>query len=145
MTASFTVPTFLSAKIWAVTPHMHLLGRQIRVEMTRAGTTTSECLVNIPDWDFNWQGTYLYSKPIEIAGGTKLKLTCNFDNSPDNPYNPNTPPKAVRWGEGTTDEMALAFIGYTIDLLALPLSTPVLQEATIDDGGILREIGRAHV
>ena len=141
VTASYTVPSFLSAKMWAVTPHMHLLGKKIKVEMTRPGAVTPECLIDIPNWDFNWQGTYLYQKPIELAGGAKLRLTCTFDNSADNPFNPNTPPKPVKWGEETTDEMALAFIGFTLDLLALPLSTPALEEATVDDAGMLRVKG----
>jgi len=66
-----------------------------------------------------------------------LKLTCNFDNSSDNPLNPNNPPKTVRWGEQTTDEMALAFIGFTLDQLTLPLSTPTLREVVVDSAGAL--------
>ncbi len=132
VTASYTVPSPFSARLWTLTPHMHLLGKQIKVELTRPGATTPDCLVNIPDWDFNWQGTYLYKNPIELASGSRLRLTCNFDNSLDNPRNPNNPPKPVSWGEETTDEMALAFIGFTLDQQPLPLSAPALTDALID-------------
>ncbi|NDD65122.1 MAG: hypothetical protein EBZ36_14290, partial [Acidobacteria bacterium] len=74
VTAGFTIPPIISAKMWAVTPHMHLLGKSIRVEMTRPGSTSAECLVNIPRWDFNWQGTYLYSRPIDLVPGARLRL-----------------------------------------------------------------------
>ena len=135
VTAGFTVPSYLSGKIWAVTPHMHLLGKSIRVELTRAGSTSPECLVNIPKWDFNWQGTYLFKRAIDLAPGARLRLVCNYDNSAENPNNPRTPPQPVRWGEETTDEMALAFIGFTVDLLALPLSAPTLDEVVADETG----------
>ncbi|MFZ4987074.1 MAG: hypothetical protein ACOYLF_16590 [Blastocatellia bacterium] len=137
VTAGFTVPSIISAKMWTVTPHMHLLGKSIRVEMTRSGSTTTECLVNIPRWDFNWQGTYLYRRPIDLAPGTRLRLVCNYDNSVDNPNNPRNPPQPVRWGEETTDEMALAFIGYTLDLFTLPVSTPSVAESLVDEAGNL--------
>ncbi|MDX2032380.1 MAG: hypothetical protein SF339_17020 [Blastocatellia bacterium] len=137
VTASFTVPALISGKLWAVTPHMHLLGKKIKVELTRANSTTPECLVNIPEWDFNWQGTYLYNKSIDLTPNTRLRLTCTYDNSTDNPFNPNTPPKPVRWGEETTDEMALAFIGFTLDALPLPLSAPSLKDVIVDGAGAL--------
>jgi uncharacterized protein (TIGR03437 family) len=137
VTASFTIPSLLSARMWAVTPHMHLLGRKIKVELTKPGATTPDCLVDIPDWDFNWQGTYLYKNPIELAGGSRLRLTCVYDNSTDNPHNPNNPPKTVRWGEETTDEMALAFVGFTLDAGVLPISTPRLNDVIVDGSGNL--------
>jgi uncharacterized protein (TIGR03437 family) len=145
VTASFTVPSLLSAKMWAVTPHMHLLGRKIKVELTRAGATTPDCLINIDDWNFNWQGTYLYKNPVTLSGGSQLKLTCNFDNSTDNPLNPNNPPKTVRWGEATTDEMALAFIGFTLDQQPLPLSAPTLSDVSVDSQGNLAVNGNGFL
>ncbi len=137
VTASFTIPPLISAKMWAVTPHMHLLGKKIKVELTKPGETTPNCLINVPDWNFNWQGTYLYQNPINLSAGSTVKLTCNFDNSADNPLNPNNPPKTVRWGEETTDEMALAFIGLTLDASMLPLSMPLLSDVVIDSTGNL--------
>ena len=73
------------------------------------------CLINIEDWDFNWQGPIPYKEPIAIPAGTTVAMTAFYDNSEANWRNPNTPPKAVSWGEATTDEMAIAFLGFTVD------------------------------
>ena len=135
VTARFTATGF-AGKILGISPHMHLLGKQIKVEMTQPGQPT-QCLVNIPSWDFNWQGSYLYQNPIPFASNSRVDLTCVFDNSLDNPFQPNNPPKTVRWGEETTDEMALAFIAFTLDALTLPISSPQLTEVTADDKGNL--------
>ncbi|QQS46957.1 MAG: c-type cytochrome [Acidobacteriota bacterium] len=136
VTATYDVLPFLSAKIWALTPHMHLLGRRIKVDLTRPGENAT-CLINVDDWDFNWQGTYLYKQGIPVPGGSKIRLTATYDNSTDNPFNPNNPPKTVRWGEETTDEMALAFVGFTLDFETFPLSTPALGEVSVDATGNL--------
>ena len=48
---------------------------------------------------------------ITLPNGTVIQLKATFDNSKDNPNNPNKPPKAVGWGEKTTDEMCIAFLG----------------------------------
>ena len=97
-----------------ILPHMHLLGRTISVTATLPDGTTRP-LVNIPDWDFNWQATYVYRHPVALPKGTVLRLTAAYDNSVDNPRNPNVPPRPITWGEQTTDEMCLAFLFYTVD------------------------------
>ena len=112
--ASFTIPFFLAAHALSITPHMHLLGRKMKVEAVLPNGSTT-CLIDIQDWDFNWQGTYVFKDPVPLGGNTKVELTAFYDNSLANPKNPNNPPKEVRWGEETTDEMCLAFIGFTID------------------------------
>jgi hypothetical protein len=73
------------------------------------------CLIRIDDWDFNWQGAYRYVAPVDVPAGSLLSLSAYYDNSSANPRNPNDPPKAVSWGEATTDEMCLAFLGVTIE------------------------------
>ena len=140
VTHTFPVDPLIAGKIVGITPHMHLLGKQIKVEITRPGEST-QCLINIPSWDFNWQGAYLYQTPITAPGGSRIKLTCTYDNSTDNPLNPTTPPKAVKWGEMTTDEMALAFIAFTIDLFSITPSTPQLADVSVDDKGGLSVTG----
>jgi hypothetical protein len=112
--AEFPILTPFPAKLWFIAPHMHLLGRKMNVQMTMPGGET-KCLINIDDWDFNWQGAYLYREPISVPAGTKLSLSAWYDNSSTNPRNPNNPPKTVTWGEGTTDEMCIAFVGVTIE------------------------------
>src|SRR5262245_42536560 len=136
VTGQFNVPASQDWRLAGVLPHMHLLGREIKLEMTRPGESP-QCLINIPDWDFNWQGNYLFKDPVALPAGTQLRLSCVFDNSADNPRNPNNPPKVVRWGESTTDEMAVALISFTRDAEVLNLSSPQLIEASIDQNGSL--------
>ncbi len=121
VTDSFTVPFFLDAHAVQIVPHMHLLGRKIRVTATQ-GDQSSD-MVYIDDWDFNWQGFYTYKTPVALPAGTTVKLTCEFDNTADNPKNPNDPLKVVTWGEGTQDEMCLAFMGLTFDREQLTLTS----------------------
>jgi hypothetical protein len=110
-------------QLWAVAPHMHLLGRKMTVEATLPNESKS-CLITIDDWDFNWQGMYRFREPISLPAGTKLAATSWFDNSANNPRNPNHPPLPVSWGEATTDEMCLAFLGITLDADDFSSGTP---------------------
>lgn len=97
-----------------VTPHMHLLGKTMKVT-ARLPDGRQVCLVDVPDWNFHWQGTYTYKTPVALPFGTRIDLSARYDNSEGNPENPNSPPRDVRWGEGTTDEMCIAFLGVTLD------------------------------
>lgn len=108
--AAWPVPVDLEA--WAVTPHMHLLGRDMLMSLTFPDGKTQD-LIKISDWDFSWQNTYYFEKPITLPKGTVLKIVAHFDNSAGNPRNPNHPPKLVTWGEATTDEMCIGFIAVT--------------------------------
>jgi hypothetical protein len=104
VTAGFSLPVDVEAV--GITPHMHLLGREMKVTAVKPGGEKVP-LVWIKDWDFNWQGQYRYAKLIPLPKGTRLELEAYYDNSTDNPKNPNDPPQRVRWGEQTTDEMCL--------------------------------------
>ena len=110
VTASLVMPAIRSVKAIFITPHMHLLGREIRVDAFYPDGTRRP-MIYINDWDFDWQGFYHYREPVPLPPGTRLELTALYDNSAHNPRNPFDPPRDVRWGEQTTDEMALAFIG----------------------------------
>jgi hypothetical protein len=83
---------------------MHLLGRTAKATATLPDGTIRP-LLSVPDWDFNWQGYYLYAKPVRLPAGTRVDCEWTFDNSADNPANPSRPPRRVRFGEQTTDEM----------------------------------------
>ena len=142
VTASYPVP--LNARIVSITPHMHLLGREMKVEVTRPGQAT-ECMINVPDWNFQWQGSYLYKQPVAVPTGATLKVTAYYDNSAGNPLNPNTPPKPVSWGEATTDEMCVVFFGFTLDALSVTPSAPQLNDVALDQNGSLLLTGTGFV
>ncbi|WP_309720996.1 redoxin family protein [Armatimonas sp.] len=112
-TSSSTLMPF-DAKAIFVIPHMHLLGREIGIEAILPNGKKLP-LIQINDWDFNWQDTYNYKEFVSLPKGTQLTLRARYDNSAANPRQPNNPPKDVAWGEATTDEMSIAFIGYIAD------------------------------
>jgi uncharacterized protein (TIGR03437 family) len=94
---------------------MHLLGRESHVSLLSPDGKTTTPLIDINDWDFNWQGFYDFVQPVAAAPNSKVQFTEYFDNSVNNPKNPNSPPVPVGWGEQTTDEMAVAFFAVTQD------------------------------
>lgn len=88
----------------AVAPHMHLLGKDWEVySVSPQGDTTN--LISVPDWDFNWQGSYFFRKFMVVEPGSEIHAFATYDNTSNNPLNPNFPPQTVTWGEGTADEM----------------------------------------
>jgi hypothetical protein len=101
-----TQPLPVDVKMLAIFPHMHNLGREMKVAaITPDGGAVP--LIWIRDWDFNWQGAYVFKEPLRLPKGTVIKVDSVYDNSTDNPKNPSNPPKRVHWGEQTTDEMCL--------------------------------------
>lgn len=105
-TTSFTVPYEIS--VIGIAPHMHLLGKNCRAYATTPKGDTIR-LISVPQWDFHWQGGYTYKYPVRIPRGSKLFYEASYDNTINNLENPNSPPKTVRWGESTTDEMLLCY------------------------------------
>ena len=103
-----------SATALTITPHMHLLGKEMKVTATLPDGT-QKSMVWVKDWDYRWQDTYRYKEPLKLPRGTQLELVAYYDNTTSNPLNPHTPPKRVTFGEETTDEMCFAFIEFTID------------------------------
>ena len=92
--------------------HMHALGRVAQLSIERADGT-STCLLDIPRWDFHWQGSYRLAQPVPVSPGDKLKIACRFDNSPENQPlvdGQQKLPEDVTWGEGTGDEMCLGTV-----------------------------------
>jgi hypothetical protein len=105
---TLTLPA--EAAVYSVTPHMHQLGREMKVWAERPDGKEVP-LVWVKGWDFTWQDDYLFADRPVLPAGTKLRLRAVFDNSADNPANPNRPPRRVRYGEQSTDEMCLCFTG----------------------------------
>ncbi|MEZ6040634.1 MAG: redoxin family protein [Planctomycetaceae bacterium] len=108
--AKLLVPA--DAKVLAFLPHMHLRGKAARFELVSNRSTTT--LLDIPRYDFNWQLLYRYAEPLQVHRGDQIVFTAWFDNSSDNPANPD-PNRTVRWGPQTTDEMHLGYVEYILD------------------------------
>ncbi|MEM6993646.1 MAG: monooxygenase [Myxococcota bacterium] len=92
------IPPNEPIEIHSVSHHMHLRGAQAQQQIKRADGT-SDCLVEIDDYDFNWQTRYRFGAPKILNPGDQLSLTCNWDNSGND--------AGINWGEGTEDEMCL--------------------------------------
>ena len=90
---------------------MHLLGKSIRVELN-PGTVTPRVLLDIPRWDFHWQGAYTLEEPVDAKRGDVLRVTCRYDLGRRHHGAHGIPktPRYVLWGEGTTDEMCLGLL-----------------------------------
>jgi hypothetical protein len=98
----------------AVFPHAHYLCKDMKVD-AHLPDGSVEHLIWIKDWDFNWQGAYRYADPVKLPKGTELDMEYTYDNSTANPHNPSSPPREVKFGEQTTNEMAFAFVSVTLD------------------------------
>ena len=97
----------------SLTPHMHVRGK----DMTYTAfypDGTSEVLLSVPRYDFNWQITYELAAPKRLPKGTRIEVVAHYDNSPGNKYNPD-PTKDVKWGDQTWEEMMIGFWGSVID------------------------------
>jgi hypothetical protein len=108
-TTTYTLPK--EVIMVGVVPHMHLLGKSMKVTATLPAKegAIEKTLIDIRNWNYNWQDEYYFQRPFKLPAGTKLTVDAVFDNSADNPMNPNSPPKRVTWGEETDDEMLFCF------------------------------------
>ena len=102
-TARAEIELPLPLEILGVAPHMHLRGQSIRVESLERGKSPA-CVMDIPRWDFHHQEAYWLKEPIRTS---KASVSCTWDNR-----GPKS--KQLRWGEGTNDEMCLAFLYATL-------------------------------
>lgn len=116
--------------LYSVFPHMHLLGKEIKLTMTPPGGER-QTLLALADWDFNWQETYAFKKPIRAPAGTRFDLEALYDNSAGNPFNPSRPPRDVLFGLQTTDEMCAVLMEATTDRRGriIPLPFPPREVA----------------
>jgi len=89
--------------LFSLFPHMHFRGKSMRFTV-RYPNTTSEVLLSVPQYDFNWQRAYWLAEPKRIPAGSVLRLDAAWDNSGLNKANPD-PTRAVTWGEQSFDEM----------------------------------------
>ncbi|HZW92113.1 MAG TPA: tetratricopeptide repeat protein [Candidatus Eremiobacteraceae bacterium] len=102
VTDEFTLP--IDVDLLAIYPHAHYLGKEIQAFATLPDGTR-ETLIHIPRWNLSWQAVYRYEQPALLPKGTAVTLRYVYDNSEENPLNPNQPPVRVRAGNRSNDEM----------------------------------------
>ncbi len=94
-------------------PHMHLRGKDMTVRIVYP-TGKTETLLAVQHYDFNWQIVYYLDKPRQLPRGTRVEVTAHWDNSANNPRNPN-PAATVRWGNQSSDEMLSLAMGVIVE------------------------------
>jgi hypothetical protein len=92
-----------SLKVHGAMPHMHTLGRTLRVDAQADGE--SRCLVDVDRWDFHWQNAWWYDVPLELENLSSVSIECGFDT--------RSRSETVTWGERTADEMCLSYFYVT--------------------------------
>jgi peroxiredoxin len=98
------------ARILSFAPHMHWRGQDYFYEVVYPDGKR-QTLLSVPRWDFNWQNVYRFQEPLKVPKGTKVHSVAHWDNSANNPLNPD-PKKAVKFGLQTWDEMMVGFVAY---------------------------------
>lgn len=102
ITDSFKLPVGVNAI--RTSGHAHYLGKEMSmVAKLPDGKTIN--LFQIDDWDLDWQDTYQFAEPVKLPAGTIIESKIVYDNTSANPSNPNSPPKRVKWGRESNDEM----------------------------------------
>ncbi|MCU0432548.1 MAG: T9SS type A sorting domain-containing protein [Bacteroidia bacterium] len=94
-----------------VAPHMHLIGRTIKSYAIDPNGDTIP-FIDIPDWNFHWQGFYNFRQLIRVPAGSVVHADAFYDNTSNNPWNPSSPPQQVNAGEATNDEMLVVYFAY---------------------------------
>lgn len=109
--SDFTFP--LDGRIISLMPHMHLRGKSFKYDLLYPDGR-EETILWVPRYDFNWQTVYELEAPLDVPKGTKMLCTAHFDNSAENPANPD-PTVDVGWGEQSWEEMMIGFFGVSFD------------------------------
>ena len=100
-------------KLFGFAPHMHYRGKSCEISVVRAGESTK--ILDVPRYDFNWQHSYMLKQPMKLSDVERITFSATFDNSADNPVNPN-PGERVYWGDQTWEEMVVAFFDVSVPL-----------------------------
>ncbi len=104
-----------AVRVWGLLPHTHLRGTRWQYKLEKPDGT-SEIILDVPRYDFNWQTYYFFAKPLEIPAGGKIASMAWYDNSASNKSNPDAT-KDVRWGEQTWEEMQFTGFLYSVNRL----------------------------
>ena len=109
--AQFTVGA--DVRLSGLHPHMHGRGKDFAYRLAFP-SGESQMLLNVPHYDWHWQNWYTLEEQIDLPKGTRIECTAHFDNSANNPENPD-PTKEVTWGEQASDEMMAGFFNLVFD------------------------------
>jgi len=99
------------ATLLSLFPHMHLRGKRFEYDIIHDDGSV-ETLLRV-NYHFHWQLSYKLAEPLELKAGTKLRAVAWYDNSKNNPHNPD-PEKTVTWGDQTSDEMMVGFFDVAV-------------------------------
>lgn len=110
--AEATVPVVNPMTLISLFPHMHLRGKAFQYELIYPNGE-SKMLMRVDHWSLNWQLSYKLAEPIELTPGMKIKATAWWDNSANNPSNPD-PSKEVKWGDQSSEEMLVGFFDVAV-------------------------------
>jgi mono/diheme cytochrome c family protein len=119
----------VDVELFGARGHAHYLAKEMKMT-AQPPDGPPRGLLWISDWDFGWQDSYFYKAPLVLPKGTRVDVEITYDNSTANVRNPSAPPKPVRWGLGSFDEMG------SMSLLVAP-SSP-------DDEEVLRQAQARH-
>ena len=137
ITDSFTLPVDTEAV--SITGHAHYIAENMNMT-AKYPDGKERVLLDIPDWDLDWQDNYFFNEKIILPAGTVLTTTITYDNSENNYDNPFSPPKRIKWGRESTDEMG------SITLLAVPTKaediTKLTRRTKINQAKIFAQLGR---
>ena len=129
----FTIPIAVDAV--GIIPHAHFVCREMH-GWAILPNGRKRWLLNIRDWNFNWQDQYRYARPIRLPADTRIEMEFVYDNSAANPHNPNSLPERVMWGPGIQDEMA------GLHVQAIPVHMDELPElGRALWGAVMRSVG----
>jgi hypothetical protein len=116
------------AEITLMKPHMHYRGKDMRYDLVYPDGRR-ETILSVPEFDMNWQISYELARPLPVPAGTRLQVIAHFDNSAENPWNPD-PSVRVIWGSDSRDEMMEGWFDYRVELAepVIPASARVSDQ-----------------
>lgn len=136
------LPVPFDAKLISFMPHMHLRGKSYKYEL-RLPNGDKQLLLDVPRYDFNWQLQYKLAQLIDAPAGSQILGTAFYDNSTNNPANPD-PTARVKWGEQTYDEMMLGYVEYYIPSQQPGSQVSLVELAMRDSGAIFNTLDKNH-
>lgn len=114
------------ATIYSIFPHAHYRGENMQIFLKKPGQN-EELILSLPKYDFNWQRGYRFETPLKISAGSKIVTRYEYDNSANNPANPD-PNITVTWGEQSHEEMQFTAINFRWDSETAQSQKPELTQ-----------------